>query len=364
LAGKSKSARYSESRTDTLLGAGVRIDGNVSFAGVLRTQGDILGDVSCAADPNGTIVVAKSGNVTGTIKAAHVVVGGRVHGNVDASESIEVQQGACVVGDVSYGNIGIHAGGVVEGALTPRVLVDPDRSGQEPPIPDVQPSAVAERELPVAEAAPQAGNLGQRTANRRKLGVALVLLVAVTAVMLVNRNAAVVTTPVADETFKTNFPVAESPARNAAPVANAVPQDAPKPVAEDAPPLVPGPEADIKTTVVQASPSDAPEINPEQVETVQGDDPRKSANFVFVIANEPSVLMKKKRQDTAEGTRIDVAQDSRKRIAIAGNEILRVAAGQDVDMFYQGHKVARNTTQSGVWMSFVPYSPGASRAKR
>lgn len=363
MSGKSKSARYSESRTDTLLGAGVRIDGNISFAGVLRTQGDIVGDVSCEADPNGTIVVAKSGNVTGTIRAAHVLVSGRVQGNVNASESIEVQQGACVVGDVSYKNIGIHAGGVIEGALTPRVPTAGDRSGQEHSSPDLDSPAVEEYEMPLADAAPHASGIAERTGKRRKFGVAFALLVVVAAVVLVNRNPTAVTAPAADDTVKANFSAAENPARSAAPVGNAVPRDTPKPVTEDVPPVVPGPKPDIKK-VVQASPTDAPEINSEQVETVQGDDPRKSANFVFVIANEPSVLMKKKRQDPAEGTRIDVAQDSRKRIAIAENEILRVAAGQDVDMFYQGHKVARNTIQSGVWMSFVPYSPGASRAKQ
>jgi hypothetical protein len=131
-------------------------------------------------------------------------------------------------------------------------------------------------------------------------------------------------------------------------------------VIEYATPLAKKAVADTQK-VVQAAPSDKPEVDAEQVTKVRGDNPAKSGDVLFVISKEPSVLFKKKRQDPAEGTRIDIAQGASKRIAIANNEILRVAEGSDIEVFYQGRKVASKTIESGAWMRFVPYSSdGAS----
>jgi len=70
--------------------------------------------VLCDADPIGTLVVGKLGRVTGTVKAPHVVVVGRVDGPVHSSESLEIQPAARVVGDASYKDIVIH--GSIKGA--------------------------------------------------------------------------------------------------------------------------------------------------------------------------------------------------------------------------------------------------------
>lgn len=357
LSGKSKGARYSESRTDTILGVGVRIDGNINFAGVLRNQGDILGDISCDADPNGTIVVAKSGKVTGTIKAAHLVVSGRVDGHVESSESVDIQPGACVVGDVSYKNIAIHAGGVIDGTLIPMVLTEADRSVQEQPIPTWEPPE--EYELPIVDAVPAGTAIVEGARKWRKFGVAFVLLAAVATIVLVNRNSTAVTAPVADDSPKANSSATATPATNPPPAEGAVRQDNSRTATKDAVPLAPQADASTKK-LVQAPPSDRPEVNSEQTVTVQGENPSKSADFLFVSSGEPCVLIKKKREDPTEGTRIDVVQGASKRIAVARNEILRVAQGQDIDIFYQGRKVGPKAIQGGVWMNFVPYSAGGT----
>lgn len=358
---KSKGATYSQSRTDTILGPGVRIDGNVTFAGVLRTQGEILGDISCDADPNGTIVVAKSGNVKGTIRAAHVVVSGRVDGNVDSSSSVEIQPGACIVGDVHYRHIAIHEGGVIEGALSPRDATEGVQSEETQPIPDPGPF---EDHTPSAQTAPVGTVVEERAGNGRKFGIAAAVLAAVVAVALMNRHPEAVTALPADDLPKAGSAAAEPPATIPPPTEAAVPKALPPAVAVEAAPAAPRPpEAEVKT-VAQASPSEHAEVGPEQMVTVQGDNPSKSADFLFVSTNEPCVLVKKKRESAAEGTRIDVAQGASKRIAIARNEILRVAQGQDIDIFYQGRKVGPKTIQSGAWISFIPYSSGGAGDKQ
>jgi cytoskeletal protein CcmA (bactofilin family) len=360
LSEKHKSARYSQSRTDTLIGPGVRVEGNITFTGVLRTDGEIIGDVSCDGDTHGTIVVGKLGNVTGAIKAPHIVVGGRVHGPVHSSETIEIHQDACVVGDASYKDIEVHEGGVIDGALTRRFATEEDRSGQEHRVQSSEPPAVKEYDEPLADAKPDVNGIAKRPGRWRKFGAATALLIAVLTVLWVNRGPTIVTPPVADDVLKANTPPSDNLPPQALPVESATPLDSPKAATGNTVPLVPSSEA-VTKNAVQAPPPDVPEPDLKHVAVVHGDNPSKSGDVLYVISKEPSVLFRKQRQDSADGTRIDVAQGTSKRIAIAKDDILRVEQGGGLQMFYQGRKVASATIESGAWISFVPYSrSGAS----
>ncbi len=361
LSDKHKSARYSQSRTDTLIGAGTRVEGNITFTGVLRTDGEINGDVSCDEDTCGTVVVSKLGSVTGAIKAPHVVVAGRVLGSVNSSGSIEILQDAFVVGDASYRDIVIHEGGVIEGALTPMLPTEEDRSGQEHLVQSLAPPAVKESDEPPVDAMADGNEVGKRPGKGRKFGLAIALLVAVVAAVWMNLSPTDVKSPATDVVLKANNSATENPAPQPVPVTSATPLDSPKAVAESAVPLVPSSQT-VTKDAVQATPPNIPELDLKDVTVVKGDDPSKPADFLYVvIGKESAVLFRKQPKDPAEGTRIDVAHGTSKRIAIAKDDILRVEQGRGLQMFYQGRKVASATLQSGVWMSFVANSrSGAS----
>ncbi len=51
------------------------------------------------------------------VQAAHIVVNGTINGPVHATETLELQAGSRVKGDVYYKSIEIHQGAVVEGRL-------------------------------------------------------------------------------------------------------------------------------------------------------------------------------------------------------------------------------------------------------
>jgi len=76
---------------------------------------------------------------------------------------------------------------------------------------------------------------------------------------------------------------------------------------------------------------------------------------VLVIANEAAILFKKRRDEPEPGTRIDLAQGGTKTIAIARDDILRVEQGPDIELLYQGRKVAPKMVRSGQWMGFTPH---------
>ena len=109
------------SRIDTLIGAGSRVDGDVHFVGGLRIDGAVKGNV--VADDMGTVVLSEKGSVEGEIRVAHAVIDGKVIGPVHGSESVELQAKANVCGDVHYKSLEVQLGAVVQGRLVQLVEV-------------------------------------------------------------------------------------------------------------------------------------------------------------------------------------------------------------------------------------------------
>ncbi len=106
-----------QNRIDSLIGATTRIEGNVIFTGGLRVDGLIRGNVSSVAEQPGTLVVSAEARIDGEVQAAHIVVNGSINGPVHAMETLELQAGSKVKGDVFYKSIEIHQGAIVEGRL-------------------------------------------------------------------------------------------------------------------------------------------------------------------------------------------------------------------------------------------------------
>ena len=113
------SKKYSkpQNRIDSLIGAGTRIDGNLSFSGGLRVDGEVNGSVVAAPGKPSTLVLSEQGRVNGEINVTHLVVNGIVEGPVRAAEYLELQSKAKVIGDVHYKTLEIQLGAIVEGRL-------------------------------------------------------------------------------------------------------------------------------------------------------------------------------------------------------------------------------------------------------
>jgi cytoskeletal protein CcmA (bactofilin family) len=106
-----------QSRIDSLIGSTTRIEGNVIFTGGLRVDGMVRGNVSALPEQPGTLVVSSEARIDGEVQAAHIVVNGTINGPVHATETLELQAGSRVKGDVYYKTIEVHQGAVVEGLL-------------------------------------------------------------------------------------------------------------------------------------------------------------------------------------------------------------------------------------------------------
>ena len=320
-------------RADTLIGAGLRLNGNIACNGVLRIEGEILGDASCDADSGGTVLVVGSGRVCGVIRAPHIIVAGNVLGPLDSSESIEIQPGANVAGDILYRAIRIHPGGVIQGALLPGTADESPRSA-----PRQSATGGAAGVMP-----PAASSGGRETALPVvRIIAAIALFGVVSALVLLSRGPEPAPPAAAEAPPPTASAGADAAAR----------QDSTGPAA---PPRADA--AELRTA--PEPPPQSPVANKENVVTIQGVNPGKPGGVFSVVGREPSVLIRKKRDEAAEGTRIEVAQGAAASIPFARDEIFRVVQGRDIEIFYQGRKVGPKTIESGVWISFVPQGAGA-----
>ncbi len=113
----SKKSNKPQSRIDSLIGVGTKIEGNIKFGGGLRVDGEIKGNVSATDEQHSTLVLSEQGRIEGDISVSHLVINGTVTGSLFSSEFLELQSNARVTGDVQYNTIEIHLGAVIEGQL-------------------------------------------------------------------------------------------------------------------------------------------------------------------------------------------------------------------------------------------------------
>ena len=116
-----KKSKKPNGRIDSLVGAGTSFTGDLTFAGGLRIDGEVKGNVRSSADAQGVLVISERAKVEGEIHVSHLVINGTVAGPVTSTEFLELQPGARVSGDVFYTSLEMHLGAVVQGRLVHQV---------------------------------------------------------------------------------------------------------------------------------------------------------------------------------------------------------------------------------------------------
>jgi cytoskeletal protein CcmA (bactofilin family) len=110
--------KNSGSQFDTLIAQGTEITGDLILAGGLHIDGKIEGQIKAADDNQQAIVrLSEEGEVIGDILAPHIIINGKVHGDVYSSEHIELAPKASITGNVYYNLIEMAMGAEVNGNL-------------------------------------------------------------------------------------------------------------------------------------------------------------------------------------------------------------------------------------------------------
>lgn len=103
---------------DTLIGVGTELRGDIVFTGGLRIDGKLKGNITAKADGNSTLVLSENAVVIGNVSVPHIISNGAINGNVRASERIELQSKAAIMGDVGYKSMEMALGATINGSLT------------------------------------------------------------------------------------------------------------------------------------------------------------------------------------------------------------------------------------------------------
>jgi cytoskeletal protein CcmA (bactofilin family) len=96
---------------NSIIGKGTWIQGDMKIQNSIRVDGRILGNIQ-ATD---TVVVGKEGEVEGNIQAKHVLLAGRVKGNIHVPGKIALETRAVVLGDIKASRLVIEEGALFNG---------------------------------------------------------------------------------------------------------------------------------------------------------------------------------------------------------------------------------------------------------
>jgi cytoskeletal protein CcmA (bactofilin family) len=100
-----------ESNKESLIAAGLTIEGKIEGSGHVRIAGSFKGDVNV----QGNLTIEAGAKVTGGVRANTVVVGGELEGNIDAASRVELLQSGVLNGDLKAGSLTVAAGSRMRG---------------------------------------------------------------------------------------------------------------------------------------------------------------------------------------------------------------------------------------------------------
>jgi cytoskeletal protein CcmA (bactofilin family) len=104
-------ARPAADGKESLIAAGLTIEGKIEGSGHVRIAGSFKGDVHV----QGNLTIESGAKVTGGVRANTVVVGGELEGNIDAASRVELLQTGVLNGDLKAGSLTVAAGSRMRG---------------------------------------------------------------------------------------------------------------------------------------------------------------------------------------------------------------------------------------------------------
>jgi cytoskeletal protein CcmA (bactofilin family) len=91
---------------ETVIAAGLNMEGKIASGGDVRIAGRFKGDV-CV---DGNFRIDSAGRLEGQVTASGVVIGGELQGNIDAAKHVELLTTGVIVGDVKATSLTVAAG--------------------------------------------------------------------------------------------------------------------------------------------------------------------------------------------------------------------------------------------------------------
>jgi cytoskeletal protein CcmA (bactofilin family) len=131
--------KFRAPRVTTVIGEGTLINGDLVFRGGLHLDGSVKGDISAEEGQEVTLTVSEKGEVFGDVRVTHLILNGRVVGDVYVSGRVELAPQAKVTGSLYYNLLEMAMGAEVNGQLihTDAESMQPASSKVADDLPDV-----------------------------------------------------------------------------------------------------------------------------------------------------------------------------------------------------------------------------------
>ena len=103
----------SDTEKESVIAAGLTIEGKIEGAGSVRIAGNFQGDVHV----KGNLTIEQGAKLTGGVRAATVIIGGELEGNIDAAARVELLESGVLNGDLKAGSLTVAAGSRMRGQV-------------------------------------------------------------------------------------------------------------------------------------------------------------------------------------------------------------------------------------------------------
>jgi cytoskeletal protein CcmA (bactofilin family) len=107
------------------IGRSLVIKGEVTGAESLFIDGRVEGTISF---PEHRVTIGRSGNVAANITAKELVIMGKVQGNVDCADRLDIRSEGVLSGDVTTHRISVEEGAILKGGIEVR---NPEKKDQK-----------------------------------------------------------------------------------------------------------------------------------------------------------------------------------------------------------------------------------------
>jgi cytoskeletal protein CcmA (bactofilin family) len=98
---------------ESVIAAGLSIEGKIEGTGHIRIAGNFTGDVHV----EGNLTIEPGAKLTGGVRAKTVTVAGELEGNIDAAAVVELTTTGMLNGDVKAGTLTVVAGSRMRGRV-------------------------------------------------------------------------------------------------------------------------------------------------------------------------------------------------------------------------------------------------------
>ena len=102
---------YANNQEDTVIGSSIKIEGDLVSNGGILVEGEVVGTLKTEK----SLTVGERAKVVADVKAKEAFISGKVEGNIEVADKIELASTAEINGDIKATSLVIAAGAVFNG---------------------------------------------------------------------------------------------------------------------------------------------------------------------------------------------------------------------------------------------------------